>query len=106
MKEYAKIMDMFSEEVEPNLVKPQAKLKAKKLNFGLSEDWKYSMSFMALEMHWMGEMDKNSSNFRELWNLMDAIEMEGSAGRLKREKLFIITDNLVSEGTFYKDNLF
>ena len=51
---------------------------------------------------WCCEKQEKSSNYRELQNLVDAIEDEIAVGRLKDCELFLFTDNWVSECAYSK----
>jgi hypothetical protein len=51
---------------------------------------------------WCCEIQEKSSNYRELQNLVDAIESEVLAGRLKDCEIFLFTDNWVSECAYSK----
>jgi hypothetical protein len=53
---------------------------------------------------WGRDVDDESSNFRELCNLVNTIEEGVLAGELVGTKLFIFTDNSTAEGAFYKGN--
>jgi hypothetical protein len=51
---------------------------------------------------WGSEMDGSSSNFRELKNLVDALEGMGSAGDLSGVEVFLFTDNATAEAAFFR----
>jgi hypothetical protein len=51
---------------------------------------------------WGKEMDGSSSNFRELYNLVDAVEKECKAGRLEDAELLLFTDNSTAKSAFYR----
>ena len=51
---------------------------------------------------WGRDLNKISSNYRELCNLVETIEEEVKCGSLIGSELFIFTDNAVAEGCFYK----
>ena len=51
---------------------------------------------------WSPEEEEESSNYKELKNLVDTIKEEAAAGRLKDCELFIFTDNSTAEGCFYR----
>ena len=48
--------------------------------------------------HWIGEQ---SSNYQELRNLVEAVEIEWTGGRLKDMDFFLFTDNYVAKQDFY-----
>ena len=50
---------------------------------------------------WVDKIEKESSNYRELTNLVFAIEEAYAAGLL-REREFMFTDNTIAEAAFYK----
>jgi hypothetical protein len=52
--------------------------------------------------HWKEHWKSESSNFREASNLTSRIEKLGADGKLEDKELFVFTDNLSYEGTFYK----
>ncbi len=47
---------------------------------------------------WSPEEEEESSNYKELKNLVDAIGEEARAGRLRDCELFMFTDNSTAEG--------
>jgi hypothetical protein len=47
-------------------------------------------------------MEGSSSNYRELYNLVDAVENECKDGRLEDAELFLFTDNSTAESAFYR----
>ena len=51
--------------------------------------------------HWCGWIDEQSSNYQELRNLVEAVEIEWTKGRLKDMEFFLFTDNYVAEQAFY-----
>jgi hypothetical protein len=51
---------------------------------------------------WTSAFSDESSNFRELANLVHAIEEAHSKGLLENSELFVFTDNSAAEGAFYK----
>ncbi len=53
---------------------------------------------------WGRDADHMSSNFRELENLVDAIEDGIRVGELSNTELFVFTDNSTAEGAYYKGN--
>ena len=53
---------------------------------------------------WSPEEEEESSNYKELKNLVDTVRKEAASGRLKDCKLFIFTDNLTAESCFYRGN--
>ena len=53
---------------------------------------------------WGRDMNNRSSNYRELRNLVEAIEEGVSDGSLEGCELFLFTDNTVAEAAFYKGN--
>jgi hypothetical protein len=53
---------------------------------------------------WGSNAEHQSSNYRELRNLVEAIEEGMSTGLLSGAKVFIFTDNTTAEGAYYKGN--
>jgi hypothetical protein len=53
---------------------------------------------------WSSTFSEESSNFRELANLIHAIEDAYHKGLLANSELFMFTDNSAAEGAFYKGN--
>ncbi len=53
---------------------------------------------------WMAEEEEESSNYKELKNLVDTVLEEAGAGRLRDCKFFLFTDNSTVEGCFYCGN--
>ncbi len=53
---------------------------------------------------WSAEEEEESSNYKELKNLVDTVHEETMTGRAKDCELFIFTNNLTAEGFFYQGN--
>ena len=53
---------------------------------------------------WGTDAQNNSSNYRELNNLVETLEHMGRKNELMGVELFIFTDNSVAEGAYYKGN--
>jgi hypothetical protein len=53
---------------------------------------------------WGRDADSETSNFRELCNLVESIEDGVNCGELADSELFILTDNTTAEGCYYKGN--
>ena len=51
---------------------------------------------------WGRDSNTKSSNYRELCNLVDALELEIKMGSILGSEVFIFTDNSVAEACFYK----
>jgi hypothetical protein len=51
---------------------------------------------------WTSSEEGESSNYKELSNLVQTITIEAGAGRLRNCKFFLFTDNSTAEGCFYK----
>ena len=51
---------------------------------------------------WGADVDSDSSNFRELANLVEDTEAEASRGTLDCCEMFLFTDNSTAESAFYK----
>jgi hypothetical protein len=54
--------------------------------------------------HWCDETSEESSNFRELKNLVDGLEQQIKAGRIVGAEVFLFTDNSTAEAVYYKGN--
>jgi len=54
--------------------------------------------------HWCTANGEASSNFRELLNLVEALETQIRAGNMHGAEVFFFTDNLTAECEFYKGN--
>jgi len=53
---------------------------------------------------WCTEISEESSNYRELRNLVDAVEEWVTAQSLRGVEIFLFTDNSTAEGAFWKGN--
>ena len=51
---------------------------------------------------WTSSISEASSNYRELRNLVEALEKHVREGKLRDCEVFLLTDNLVAENAFYK----
>jgi hypothetical protein len=51
---------------------------------------------------WARDEDKESSNFRELLNLVQTVEAEAEAGNMRNTELWLFTDNSTAESCFVK----
>jgi len=51
---------------------------------------------------WGKDEEAQSSNYRELRNLVDTVEEEAVEGHLKESELWLFTDNSTAEGCFYR----
>eukprot|EP00980_Cylindrotheca_fusiformis_P023557 scaffold10595_cov116-Cylindrotheca_fusiformis.AAC.1 len=54
--------------------------------------------------HWCTSVSEQSSNFRELMNLVESLEVQVRTGKLKDAEIFLFTDNSTAEGVYYKGN--
>ena len=50
---------------------------------------------------WTAAEEEESSNYKELRNLVDTVKEEAEAGRLRNCELFLFTDNSTTESCFY-----
>jgi hypothetical protein len=50
---------------------------------------------------WTALEDVESSNYKELYNLVETVSAEAKAGRMQDCKLFLFTDNSTAEGCFH-----
>jgi hypothetical protein len=51
---------------------------------------------------WGADVESESSNYRELANLVEDTETEAKSGSLQDTELFLFTDNSTAESAFYK----
>jgi len=75
---------------------------ASKSGFGASLEYADSVRYRVGT--WSQDEDSNSSNFREFSNIVETIEEEVEAGRLKNTTLVLATDNSTVESALYKGN--
>ena len=54
---------------------------------------------------WGSDNEEQSSNYRELCNLVETVEEEAKGGHLKDGELWIFTDNSTAENCFFKGGL-
>ena len=54
---------------------------------------------------WIAEEEEESSNYKELKNLVDTVKEEAEAGRLRNCKFFLFTDNSTAKSCFYQGTL-
>jgi hypothetical protein len=66
-----------------------------------SSSWK-SVQVSYYAGQWTDEIGLNSSNFRELSNLINSIEQGINDGTLENTEVFIFTDNTAAESAFFK----
>jgi hypothetical protein len=53
---------------------------------------------------WTAKEEEESSNYKELKNLVDTVEEEANVGRLRNCEFFLFTDNSTAESCFYRGN--
>jgi len=53
---------------------------------------------------WCSEVSEQSSNYRELLNLVESLENQVRDGRLIGAEVFLFTDNATAESVYYKGN--
>jgi hypothetical protein len=54
--------------------------------------------------HWCDATSEESSNYRELKNLVDGLEQQVKAGKITGAEVFLFTDNSTAEAVYYKGN--
>ena len=54
--------------------------------------------------HWCDASSEESSNYRELKNLVDGLEQQVKAGRVVGAEVFLFTDNSTAESVYFKGN--
>ena len=52
--------------------------------------------------HWCERVSEESSNYRELLNLVESLEAQVASGRLRGAEVFLFTDNSTAEAVFWK----
>jgi hypothetical protein len=52
--------------------------------------------------HWCQKVSEESSNYRELLNLVESLEAQVASGRLQGAEVFLFTDNSTAEAVFWK----
>jgi hypothetical protein len=67
-------------------------------NFEIDGEIKYRYG------HWCDETSEESSNYRELKNLVDGLEQQIKTGRIDGAEVFLFTDNSTAEAVYYKGN--
>jgi hypothetical protein len=70
---------------------------------GLFQEGEYNHGFWFRIGLWLATEEKESSNYKELCNLVNTVSVKARAGRLGNCKFFIFTDNSTAEGCFYKE---
>jgi hypothetical protein len=70
----------------------------------LSEDVKVDGGIQFRVGLWTAEEEEESSNYKELKNLVDTVEGEATGGRLRDCKFFLFKDNSTAESCFYRGN--
>ena len=70
---------------------------------GFGASWESSQGVISYRFGvWGHEGTDTSSNYRELRNLVDTLEVMGEKGELNGKELFVFTDNLVAESVVAK----
>ena len=72
------------------------------LGMGLGSIFQYGSGLRVRHGLWGSDSNKKSSNYRELCNLVEALEAELKAKTILGSEVFIFTDNSVAESCFYK----
>eukprot|EP00980_Cylindrotheca_fusiformis_P026387 scaffold16048_cov85-Cylindrotheca_fusiformis.AAC.1 len=54
--------------------------------------------------HWCSSVAEQSSNYRELANLVETLEIHVRTGKMREAEVFVFTDNSTAEGVYYKGN--
>lgn len=54
--------------------------------------------------HWCSEVGEASSNYRELLNLVEGLELQVREGELAEAEVFLFTDNSTAESVYYRGN--
>jgi len=102
------LLHLTNSETPPHrIVRPQ-KGSTAVYSFGDASGSGFGSSFLREEQvsfysgQWTEELSANSSNYRELSNLINAIEQAHADGSLNDSEVFIFTDNTAAESTFFK----
>jgi len=69
---------------------------------GFGSSLKIGNEIFYLHGQWKPSFSQESSNYRELGNLINAIKNASAKGLLKNSELFVFTDNTAAESSFYK----
>jgi hypothetical protein len=69
---------------------------------GFGSSLKVGKEIFYLHGQWKPSFSQESSNYRELCNLINAIKRASFEGLLKDSELFVFTDNTAAESSFYK----
>ena len=67
-------------------------------NFQIDEEIQYRYG------HWCDATSEESSNYRELKNLVDGLEQQVKSGRIVGAEVFLFTDNSTAESVYYRGN--
>jgi hypothetical protein len=96
-----------SESPPLRLVRP-CKVRSVRYGFGDASGSGFGSTFSApgaiLYRHgiWGDDGADKSSNWRELTNLVETLELEAMEGRLQGSEVFVFTDNSTAEAAFFK----
>jgi hypothetical protein len=99
---------LFSAEKPPRRTIRSIKISEALYMFGNASGAGFGSSLMiGKEIHylhgqWNTSFSHESSNYRELGNLINAIKAASSKGLLKNSELFVFTDNTSAESAFFK----
>ena len=99
---------LFSEDQPPHRLVRGQLIHAVKYAFGdaskagFGSSWVSSSGVKYRFGTWGREMDKGSSNLRELKNLVDTLKVMAESGELEGAEVFIFTDNSTAEAAYFK----
>ena len=106
-QDFEALAKMTRAEAPPKVIKRRGKVGKAFYGFGDASGDGYGF---ALEVEgklltefgtWKAGFENKHSNFKELFNLVNAVETAYAAGSLKGCELFIFTDNFVAESSYY-----
>ena len=99
---------LLSDEVPPQRLVRGQLIHAVKYAFGDASKAGFGSSWVSSDGvryrfgTWGRDMDKGSSNLRELKNLVDTLKAMAVSGELEGAEIFIFTDNSTAEAAFFK----
>lgn len=70
----------------------------------VGDNWRPEQHVNYMYGHWCTEVGEASSNYRELLNLIEGLELQVREGLLDGAEVFLFTDNTTAEAVFYKGN--
>lgn len=106
-KDFNKLRDLTTAEAPPKVVKRRTKMGSARYGFGDASGKGFGNAIeVSGEIHaefgqWSRELESKHSNYKELKNLVIAVENAYAKGLLVDCELFLFTDNFVAECGYY-----